>query len=182
MKKSVQKKPKLTEGKQTAKNIEEYRLRLIHERWLSTIILVIHLEIETMLVELLRKKLSKPQKVLENRSVNLSFAYKVSLCEALGIVDSQVAESIRAVNKLRNQLAHQLTDVPTLDALARFIASMSAMHPLHYTSPKTKSPRNLKTYEQVRDHFLTVDHDELERFVFVSLLILRAKVLTLLDQ
>jgi hypothetical protein len=104
------------------------------------------------------------------------------LCEAVEIVDSQVAESIRAVNRLRNQLAHQLADVPTLDALARFIASMSAMHPLQVISRGTKSPRDLKTYEQVRDHFLTVDRDELAQFVYVSLLLLKAKVSTLLDE
>jgi hypothetical protein len=175
-------KPNLTEGEQTAKNLEEYRLSLIHERWLSTIILVVHLEMEAMLGELLRKKLRKPQKLLENKNVNLSFAHKLLLCEAVDVVDSQVAESIRAVNKLRNQLAHQLADVPTLDALARFITSMSAMHPLQVILRGTKSPRNLKTYEQIRNHFLTVDRDQLEQFVYVSLLLLRAKVSTLLGQ
>jgi hypothetical protein len=177
--------PNLTvtvEGEQNAKNIEEYRLSLIHERWLSTIILAIHLEIEAILVELLRRKLPKSQKVLEHKNINLSFSHKLLLCEAVDIVDSQIAESIRAVNKLRNQLAHQLADVPTLDALARFIVSMSAMHPLQVTSRETKSPRELKTYEQVRDHFLAVDRNELEQFAYVSLLLLRAKVTTLLDE
>jgi hypothetical protein len=168
------------EAEQNARNIEDYRLRVIHERWLSTLILTIHIEIEAMLVELLRRRLPKPSKLLETKTINFSFSQKLVLCEAVSIVDVQLAEGIRAVNKLRNELAHQLDDVPTINALARFIAAMSAMHPLQVMPKGDTSVKQLRTLQQVRDHFVKVDRTELEEFVFVSLLLLRAKVRVLL--
>ncbi len=100
------------EARQNAKNIEDYRLSVIQERWLSTLIQTIHLEIETFLVEILRIGLPHPQKFLESKSLKPSFAQKLVACEAAGLVDDDIAEGVRAVNTLRNELAHKLDDVP----------------------------------------------------------------------
>jgi hypothetical protein len=168
------------EARQTAHNIEAYRLRVIQERWLCTLILTVHLEIEAMLTEFLCKRLPEPKKLRGSR--NLSFSQKLLFCEALRIVDAPLAEGIRAVNLLRNELAHTLNDVPTIEAQARFIVTMSAMHPLSVSSRKSTASRELRTFQQIREHFQKIDRDETEQFVFVSLLLLRAKVAVLLDE
>lgn len=169
------------EAKENARNIEHLRLSIIRDRWLSTIILTIHIEIEALLVELLRRNLPRPDKLFENRNARPTFAQKLVLCETLGLLGDSVAGGVWALNRLRNELAHRLDDVPTLDALAAFIAAMSAIHPLQVTAPGATSPKQLHTFQQVRSHFLEADRHEVEQFVFVSLLLLRANVVTLLD-
>jgi hypothetical protein len=164
------------EARQNAKNIDDYRLRVIHERWLSTLILTIHLEIETLLVELLRAGLLHSQKFLGRKNLKPSFAQKLVACEAAGLIDDDIAEGVWAVNRLRNELAHRLDDVPSVDALARFIAAMSAMHPLQFRSSPASPLKTLRTFQQIRAHFLKINRDEVEHFVFISLLLLKAKL------
>ena len=86
------------EAKQNAQDIENYRLSVMHERWLSTLILTTHIEIEALLVELLRRNLPRPQKLLERKTMRPSFSQKLVTCEALNLVDDDVAEGIWAVN------------------------------------------------------------------------------------
>ena len=45
------------EARENARRIEEQRLQLIEERWLSTHVLAVHLEIESMLGAMLRQTL-----------------------------------------------------------------------------------------------------------------------------
>jgi hypothetical protein len=161
------------EGVRNAKRIEAYRLRLIQDRWLCSVILTVHLEIEAVLAEALRRKLPEPKRLFHARA--LSFSHNLSFCEALGVLDAQLAAGIRAVNRLRNELAHRLTGVPTVDSLAKFIAAMSVMHPLTYRRRKGKT-KELRTFQQIRNHFLTIDAAEVEHFVFVSLILLKVKV------
>jgi hypothetical protein len=168
------------EAKRNARKIEAYRLRLIQDRWLCTVILTVHLEIEAMLTEFLCKILPEPEKLFRGR--NPSFAQKLALCEALRILNARLAAGIRAVNVLRNELAHSLNDVPTIEAQAMFIAAMSGMHPLTVSSGKGTATRELRTFQQIHDHFLRIERDQMEQFVFVSLLLLRAKVVGLLDE
>lgn len=130
------------------------------------------------MTELLCKTLPAPTKLFGGR--NVGFAQKLALCEALRSLDAPLAAGIRAVNTLRNQLAHALNDVPTVEAQARFISAMSSMHPLSVSSGKGKATKGLRTFEQIHDHFLEIEGDEREQFVFVSLLLLRAKVSALL--
>ena len=70
--------------------------------------------------------------------------------------------------------------IPLASKPCQVYCTMSAMHPLRVNPTTDGSPKDLKTYEQIRDHFLTVERNEFEQFVYVSLLLLRAKVSTLL--
>jgi hypothetical protein len=164
------------ESKQNAMNIENYRLSIMHERWLSTLILTIHLEIEALLVQLLREGLPRGKKFLDSKSRKPSFAQKLTVCEAANLIDDNLAEGVWAVNSLRNELAHRLDDAPSVDALARFIAAMSTMHPLQVRSKNATSFQSLRGIEEIRSHFLETDPEEVEHFVFISLLLLRAKL------
>ena len=100
------------EARHNAQKLKDYRLRIIQERWLSTVILTVHLEIEAILTEILCKTLPAPTKLFGSR--NVGFAQKLALCEAHRSLDIPLAAGIRAVNTLRNQLAHALNDVPTV--------------------------------------------------------------------
>lgn len=162
----------------TAKRIEEYRRGVIKERWLVTHILSIHLEIESFMTELLRQTLPKPEKFFGKDGQKITFAQKLTLCEALNVVEQDLAISIRALNKLRNESAHVPGYIPTLDDIAKFLASMSKMHPLRVTIPGAQS-KKLHNLKQIRNHIEQADHEEIELFVFISLLLLKAKVTNL---
>jgi hypothetical protein len=45
-----------------------------------------------------------------------------------------------------------------------------------FSSRKGATSRELRTVQQIHDHFLRIERDQLEQFVFVSLLLLRSKV------
>jgi hypothetical protein len=166
------------EARDNAMRIEEYRRRVIKERWLITHILSIHLEIESFMTELLRQILPKPEKLFGKDGQKTTFTQKLTLCEALNVVGQDLAISIRALNKLRNESAHVPGYILTLDDIAKFIASMSKMHPLRVTTPGARS-KNLHNLKQIRNHIEQTDREEIELFVFISLLLLKAKVSSL---
>jgi hypothetical protein len=72
---------------------------------LLSYVLRVHLHIERWLQELIRHSLAKPE-VLLNRSRSPKFSQLVTLCEALGVIPSDLARVIRKVNDLRNEYAH----------------------------------------------------------------------------
>jgi hypothetical protein len=71
--------------------------------------------------------------------------------------------------------------VPTINALADFIAAMSAIHPLRVRHKGDKAARELRTLQQVRSHLMKAHRRESDYFIFVSLLLLRASLSLLLD-
>lgn len=185
MKSNKKKKKKITsskEAQQNAINIENQRLSIIEERWLATCILTIHLEIEMILTELLKRKLPKPDKYLKNAHCKTSFSHKLVLCESLLIANEKLASAIWSLNKLRNELAHKLENVPSIDNLSKFIEGMSGIHPLNVTIKNYKSVKKLRTFQQIKSHFTKTPREEIERFVYVSLLLLRANVISLLNE
>ena len=62
-----------------------------------------HLSIEAVLGALIRRSM-----VHEDALERLSFAQKLSLCRALGIIHLEVFELVKKMNALRNKLAHRL--------------------------------------------------------------------------
>jgi hypothetical protein len=165
------------EGRQSARILMEFRDRVVTERWLGTLILTIHLECEAIMEELLREALSKPEELEPGR---FSFSQRLTLCEALSLIDEKPATSVRALNTLRNELAHNLHEVPSLSAISKFIAAMSSMHPLSVTTKAGARPKKLNTVQQVHAYFEGVEKTEVEELVFVSLMLLRASLLSLL--
>lgn len=65
-----------------------------------------HLFSESLLERLIRLKLPRGDKVLEGAS--LTYAQKLALVEALGAIPDSIAATLRGLNKLRNQCAHDL--------------------------------------------------------------------------
>jgi hypothetical protein len=81
---------------------------------------------------------------------------------------------LRAVNKLRNELAHRLDNKPTDSAIYSFIESMSSMHPLRFSESSSSPERTLRTFAEIREHFSGEEGKNLEEFVFISLMLLRS--------
>jgi len=65
-----------------------------------------HLLIENYLRRAVAGKLQKPNAILTDQGP--SFSVLVSLAEALGVIQSDMARVARAVNTLRNRYAHRL--------------------------------------------------------------------------
>ncbi len=165
------------EAAAAAGRLNAFRLNLVEERWLSTIILSIHLELEAMLEYILVANAEEPTKSLGRAG----FAKKLSLCEAAGLVDPPLTATLRATNSLRNELAHRLDNKPTADSIFRFIEAMSVMHPLQAILPEDPTPVKLHTFEQISRHFRGDGLAEMEGAVFTSLMLLRAKMLVFVD-
>lgn len=72
----------------------------------TMLILRAHLFTENLLERLIRLSLPRGDKVIE--AASLSYAQKLVLVEALEELPDAVASSLRGLNKLRNQCAHQL--------------------------------------------------------------------------
>jgi hypothetical protein len=160
------------EAVERAAELEAYRRSIVEERWLSTLILSVHLEIEALL-EILLSALSTP---ISRRLREAGFAKKLSECQARAVLDAKLASCLSSLNALRNELAHSLESRPTRDSIFRFIAVMSAMHPVQVLVTADAEPLKLLTFEQIRDHFTNSGADELEGFVFFSLMLLRSTV------
>lgn len=155
-----------------ASNIDAYRQQIIHERWLSTLILSVHLEIEAVLEVLIH--LSRHTNGKSSKARDTHFSTKVSQCEALALLEPKVIGCLRAVNKLRNELAHRLDNKPTSQSIYRFIESMSAMHPLQFTKGPNLPVKNLLTFDAIREHFKGAEAQNLDEFVFISLMLVRS--------
>ena len=69
---------------------------------LATIILG-HMFIESCVNKLLGKAFAKPEKLLESR-----FQAKIDVLEAAGIIKPSMIKRMRALNKARNKIAHQI--------------------------------------------------------------------------
>ncbi|MBP1205794.1 hypothetical protein JOD97_003856 [Duganella sp. 1411] len=167
-------------AKESAAKLNAFRNRLIQERWLSTLILSIHLELEAMMEALIREAKLKLGKRASSRDA--TFFAKVSQCEVLTLLDIKVISCLRAVNKLRNELAHNLDNKPSSESVFRFIESMSAMHPLSVSDGTNQPARSLGTFNSIREHFTGTEAENLEELVFVSLMMLRVTLLRTLDE
>jgi hypothetical protein len=165
------------EARAAADRINAYLRDLIEDRWLSTIILSIHLELEAMLEFLLISNMKEPSKARSK----VGFAKKLSLCETAELLDAPLSSALRAVNSLRNELAHRLENKPTLESMFRFIESMSVIHPLQVVHPENPTPINLHTFSQIAKHFNDENLSDLEGLVFNSLRMLKVNLLFKID-
>jgi len=72
----------------------------------TMLILRAHLFSESLLERLIPLKMRRGDKVIDNGS--FTFAQKLVLVEAIDCLDDSIASSLRNLNKLRNQCAHEL--------------------------------------------------------------------------
>ncbi len=81
-----------------------------------------HLWLENAVIDLITAELHNPRPLNVDR---MTFANKVNLVEALGLVGQNDADTLRELNKIRNRLAHDLHGEPTLDDLSRLEGGLS---------------------------------------------------------
>jgi hypothetical protein len=97
----------------------------------QTAVLKAHLWVETMLNGLIAVTLAKPDALDFDR---MAFAQKVNLALASGGLQESIAPCVKALNKLRNKLAHQLDADATdesLDALAGHVDGTLSLESMH---------------------------------------------------
>ncbi|MGC5796964.1 hypothetical protein [Sphingomonas sp. NFX23] len=99
-----------SEGKEGS--IEEsfsFDLRLFHRRievgddWQRVI--QGHLFLDHVLTRTLEEALTKPDEIRLDR---MSFSAKLDLCSALGLIDEGTVKMVRRINRLRNDISHDL--------------------------------------------------------------------------
>lgn len=163
-----------SEARQAALDLDAYRLKIIQERWLSTLILSIHLELEAMLEALIAAAPFERKK--QSNGWGTNFSAKVAECELYRLLEPKMISCLKAVNKLRNELAHRLDNKPTDSAIFSFIESMSSMHPLRVFENSSSPGRDLHTFAEIKEHFIGSEAANLEEFVFVSLMLLRSTI------
>ena len=116
------------------KSIKE--MKVFHEKyWLNskdllTLVLKNHLYIENCIDELFTLVLPHPEKIIEK-----SFSAKVDSFESLNLQqNSQIVETIRALNKIRNNFAHNIN----------YKVTSKDLEPLVKNIKKIKSKTNVK--------------------------------------
>ena len=162
------------ESEESARRLNAFKTRIIQERWLSTLILSIHLELEGCLEALLKSLPGANQSARAGKYIQ--FFQKLTQCADNGLLNTAVVSAVKSVNVLRNELAHRLDNQPTRESLFRFISSMSGIHPLSVSYNDGRSAKQLKTFRAIKDHFSGDGDAELDEFVFVSLMLLRASM------
>ncbi|WP_275792871.1 hypothetical protein [Prescottella equi] len=81
-----------------------------------------HLWVEQFLMALIEAEVANPEPLNMDR---MTFASKLNLAEALGLLSSGDAKTIRILNKMRNRLAHDLEGEPGQEELSALEASLS---------------------------------------------------------
>jgi hypothetical protein len=104
-----------------ADQLNAYWDRIIREGSLSTIILHFHLKIEGMMEDALQQSLPNPDAFLKSGINGPGFSQKLTICNALEILDQKLIDAIGALNKLRNAYAHSTKQEVELKHLTNFL-------------------------------------------------------------
>jgi hypothetical protein len=88
------------------------------------IILRGHLYIESKLIQLIKHKLQRPESIDLSK---LNFPLKVTLTEALGLIDESEKGALIYLNKLRNRIAHNLEEQITGLDIDNFISTFNSV-------------------------------------------------------
>ena len=88
------------------KEFEKFQSAIGSESDPTILVLRAHLFSENLLERLINFKLPRGDKVIENG--NLSYHQKLVLVESLDCIPDSIVSSLRNLNKLRNQCAHEL--------------------------------------------------------------------------
>lgn len=163
------------EARENASRLEDQRRQLIEERWVATHVLAYHLDVESMLGNMLRQTLPKPDRFLDRPGMGPSFAQKLSVCDALDLLDDKLVNAIRALNRLRNSFAHTPDQNLEVPELVKFLAAVHAIHGLQYCPPNG-TPVNLTSYNDLLAHFETQGTQNLDGMLFIALRLLRANL------
>lgn len=95
-----------TDDELTRVEFEKFKLAIGEETDPTMLVLRGHLFSENLLERLIRLKLPRGDIVVD--AASFSYAQKLLIVEAVEVVPDSIAASLRALNKLRNQCAHDL--------------------------------------------------------------------------
>lgn len=99
----------------------EFHTMLFDERaYLSMVFLRGHLMVEQALTTIIELQHERAGVVLERAT----FASKLNLCDGLGLIDSELAQAIRSVNRERNRLAHSLDAIVSIESTVALVERM----------------------------------------------------------
>lgn len=98
-----------------------------------------HLLIESILEQLILPKLVNPDSLLGNRV--RPFELKLDIAHALGVLPERHYEVAKALNRLRNNFAHRLSDGFDVDELNSLKGIWNAAHKAGFDEVRTKNPK-----------------------------------------
>jgi hypothetical protein len=159
------------EGQENAKRHDAYMREILSKRWLSTLVLSMHLEIEATLTVMLYRTLPKPERLLNGKGP--SFSHKLVICDSLDLLEEDTVNAVRALNKMRNSFSHNMDQELPIRELITFLA---AMGPMGYTSADGSKRLVLDTFQKFSAHFENEGREELEEHVFFCTRLLLAKL------
>lgn len=81
-------------------------------------VLTYHLNMEGLLIEILKKRLPNPDVLDFNR---IMFSQELVLCRALGAITDKHFELLKKMNTLRNKFAHQLGHTTNFDEILSLV-------------------------------------------------------------
>jgi hypothetical protein len=159
------------DAQEAARRHNAFLHEILTNRWLSTLVLSMHLEIEAVLTNMLHLGLPKPERLFRGKGP--TFAQKVDICDSLDLLDEKDAIALRALNKIRNSFSHNMDQDLPFKELCTFL---SVKGPSHYTNADGSKSISLGTIQKITEHFENEGRDELEDTVFLSTRLLLASL------
>jgi hypothetical protein len=102
-----------------------FRKDVIEIHPLLSYVLAVHLHVERWLREFLSLALPNPDVLLNNS--RMSFIEMVLLCQALDILDDDLANILKKLNSLRNKFAHTRSFEPSKQQIDEFLIALREM-------------------------------------------------------
>ena len=109
--------PRKLEDLAKGKGLENYNKAISNEQDLVMVVLEQHLLTETLLEQLVLAGLPRGDRILDEGS--LTYSQKLTLTAAMELLSDPIISSLRKLNKVRNECAHQLDKVITENDIAR---------------------------------------------------------------
>ncbi len=134
--KKAQKDDKRT--KEFEKAYEEFIKAVTPEHDNILIVLRSHLFSENQLERIIRLKLSRGDRIIEQG--NLGYYQKIVLVDSFDVIPDKLIQVLKNLNRIRNGLSHELTKELTKAEVERLGSPLGA----DYTRAKTKSAGDLK--------------------------------------
>ncbi len=127
-----------------------------------------------MLGTMLRQTLPRPERFLDRSGMGPTFAQKLAVCDALGLLEDKLVVAIRALNRLRNSYAHTPGQELGIPELARFLAAVHGMHGVSMRPAPDGPAVDVTSYENLLAHFETHGTEDIDGMLFIALRLLRA--------
>ena len=112
--------------------------KLVFDNGALSPILTAHLFIERVLEELMSARLTNPKRLLENRG--LTFELKVDLARALDTLEEKHVSAFKALNRIRNLLAHDWNYAISLEELNSLKIEWSQIQNAAFDKAKENGP------------------------------------------